>query len=301
MRYGHRNAGTAEVADPPASVSPQATLPRRPGARLPFIYLQPIVLVADFLIIFLTSILSGVGYHIVTSNSVGDYSEYIADGALVATNFIAFTSAQNNYRFSNLLNRGRQLRYVTFTWLFICLLFVAAAFMLKISATLSRGSSLTFFAVGWASLIAYRLVLRQSLSHAIANKTFAERKIIVITEQARKNRGAELDALHNCGYVPSKIFELTPAEIEWPHSKSLQSKLDDIILTCRNEPIHRLFLLIKWDRRQFIDDLIKMLRVVATPINLLPDENASRFLSDRVVTIGTTWTNELQRAPLIAD
>jgi undecaprenyl-phosphate galactose phosphotransferase/putative colanic acid biosynthesis UDP-glucose lipid carrier transferase len=298
MSYERKIAGAKEITAAPACVPPQATLRRRPRVRLPFIYIEPIVLVGDFLIIFLTSILSGVGYHIITSDSVGNYSEYIADGTLVAANFIAFTSAQNNYRFSNLLNRGRQLRYVTFTWLFICFLFVTAAFMLKISANLSRGYTLTFVAVGLASLMAYRLVLRQSLSQAVANKTFAERKVIVVTERARENREADLDELRNCGYVPSKIFELTPAEIEWPHSKSLQSKLDDIISICRDEPIHRVFLLIQWDRRQFIDDLVKMLRVVATPINLLPDENASRFLSGRTLTIGTTWTNELQRAPL---
>jgi undecaprenyl-phosphate galactose phosphotransferase/putative colanic acid biosynthesis UDP-glucose lipid carrier transferase len=41
-----------------------------------------------------------------------------------------------------------------------------------------------------------------------------------------------------------------------------------------------------------------MLRAVAIPVHLLPDENASWFLSSRAVNVGTIWTVELQRAPL---
>jgi Undecaprenyl-phosphate glucose phosphotransferase len=57
-------------------------------------------------------------------------------------------------------------------------------------------------------------------------------------------------------------------------------------------------LLIKWGRPQFIESLVRLLRVIPIPINLLPDQNVSRLLTTGTVNVGTAWTVELQRVPL---
>ena len=278
---------------------PEPILARRLPHGLAFRFSEPWVFIGDILIIFLASVLTGVSYQWFLSEKLGNIEAFLAIGVLVSANFAALTSAQRNYRVENLINRGRQLRYVTFSWWFICLVLVGVAFTLKISGNFSRGSTLSFFAVGWGSLLIYRFVLARTLIQALERGTFAEKKIIVITERGQLNAVGALAELRRCGYLPIKTFEITSAEIEAPGIvKSLQSKLEDIISTCQQETVDHLIVMIKWSRRQFIDDLIRRLRVVAIPVNLLPDENVSRFLSSGVVNVGTTWTVELERAPL---
>ncbi|MFZ0847488.1 MAG: undecaprenyl-phosphate glucose phosphotransferase [Pseudolabrys sp.] len=285
------------VSEVETPVSEITTARRRGG--LAFRYIEPLAFVGDFFIIFSTSVLSGVGYHLLLSDTTGDAKDFIAVGALVWANFAALTSAQRNYRVENLINRGRQLRFVTSSWWLICVLLVSVAFTLKISGDFSRGATLSFFFAGWVSLIGYRFVLAQMLSKALAQGKFAQKKIIVIAERGQMNSGQAIADLRKCGYSPIKTFEISTTEMESAGvGKSLRAKLNEIISVCQTETIDHLVLLIKWDRRQFIEELTQMLRVLAIPVNLLPDDNASRFLTARTANVGTKWTVELQRAPL---
>jgi undecaprenyl-phosphate galactose phosphotransferase/putative colanic acid biosynthesis UDP-glucose lipid carrier transferase len=54
----------------------------------------------------------------------------------------------------------------------------------------------------------------------------------------------------------------------------------------------------KWNRPHLINNLVRMLRALPIPVHLLPDENVATFLGARAGNIGTTFTVELQRAPL---
>ncbi len=296
MNSSRPNSFVSVSAVDPTVTEP--TLGRRRG-RVAFRYIESLTFSGDFLIILLASILSGIGYHWFLTDNAGNIEDFIAIGALVWANFATLTSAQSNYRVENLINRGRQLRYVTSSWWLICLLLVGVAFTMKISGDFSRGATLSFFVVGWGSLVAYRFALAHVLSAALARGTFAQKKIIVIAEQGQFNSGRIIADLRKCGYSPIKTFEITSAEIDATGiNKSLQSKIQDVISTCHENTIDHLVLLIRWSRRQFIDDITRMLRVVAIPVNLLPDDNASQFLAGRTVNVGTTWTVELQRAPL---
>lgn len=270
------------------------------GSRgLAFRYIEPLAFLGDSIVIFLTSIFCGAGYHLLVSDQVGSIEDFIAIGVLFWVNFTALTSAQRNYRVENLINRGRQLRFVTLNWWLICLVLVSVAFTLKVSGHFSRGATLSFFVVGWASLVAYRFAIAHQLSLALARGSFAQKKIVIIAERGQLTSGKALIDLRKCGYFPVKTIEFTQAELEAPGTgKSVQAKLNDVISVCQSEPVDHIVLLIKWGRRQFINDLARTLRAVAIPVNLLPDENATQFLKARTVNVGTAWTIELQRAPL---
>src|SRR6476620_8770794 len=114
--------------------SPSHPIPR----RFPFHLVKLAVPAGDFVVILAASILAGIGYHWLALDAVNDLSTFLAVGVLVFANFAALTSAQNNYRVSSLVNLGRQIRYVTFTWWFICFVLLGVAFTLKISGNFSR-------------------------------------------------------------------------------------------------------------------------------------------------------------------
>lgn len=277
----------------------QASHSRRRQAGVPFQFIEAGALFGDLAIILLSAVAFGGGYRWLFLDATGDAEIFIALGALIFANFFALTSAQQNYRPANLMNAGRQFRYVTMNWLFIFFVLGAVAFSLKISATFSRGSTISFFAGGLACLLVYRFALARYLKSALAAGAFAEQRIVLICEHGLQSTSRALGELQRCGYVPVKTFELTAAETEATGVPlSLRNKLELLVSTCQSEAVDYVFLLLKWNKPQVIKNLTQMLRVLPIPVHLIPDESISTFLSARRGDIGTTFTIELQRAPL---
>lgn len=267
--------------------------------RMPFHLIELGTLVGDLSVILLASVVSGMGYQWLFLNAAGEFQIYLALGALVFANFFAVTSAQQNYRPTNLVNIGRQFHYVTLNWLFVFFVLTAVAFTLKIATNFSRGSTLSFFIMGLAGLLVFRTLLARYLSAALAAGAFAEQRIILISERGQQSTSRALGELRQCGYLPIKTFELSSAEIDNTGiANSLNQKIQNIISVSQSESVNYIFLLLKWDRPQLINNLVRMLRTLPIPVHLLPDENVATFLAARAGNIGTTFTVELQRAPL---
>jgi Undecaprenyl-phosphate glucose phosphotransferase len=272
---------------------------RRRLIRVPFHLIEPAALFGDLFVIVLSGLLADLGYHWFFLSSKGDITDFLAVDILVFANFFALTSAQQNYRPSNLINVGRQFRYVTLNWLFIFFILVAVAFTLKISEEFSRGSALSFLVIGWVGLLGYRTALGNYLKRAMAEGAFAQQKVILISQRGQQATSRALSELRQCGYQPIRTFELTQAEFDATGiTKSLKQKTEEIIATGRDESVDYIFLLLKWDHRQLINSIVGMLRALPIPVYLLPDENVATFLSARSGHIGKTVTVELQRAPL---
>src|SRR5208283_2073920 len=104
----------ATAVDPPSFMSSEVPLWSRMSRRLPFKFIQPAALVGDFLIVMLASLVGGIVYHWLVSNTIGPIDKDLAIGVLVFANFAALLSAQHNYRITSLTNIARQSRYVTF-------------------------------------------------------------------------------------------------------------------------------------------------------------------------------------------
>jgi Undecaprenyl-phosphate glucose phosphotransferase len=107
------------------------------------------------------------------------------------------------------------------------------------------------------------------------------------------------EELKRCGYLPVRTFQIVrhAAQAGRP-CFTLSGRLNEIIKISRQEKIECVFLLVGWDDRPSIDRLVEQLRILTVPIYLLPDSNVAHFLGSRIVSIGTTWTAELKRAPL---
>jgi undecaprenyl-phosphate galactose phosphotransferase/putative colanic acid biosynthesis UDP-glucose lipid carrier transferase len=286
------------MTDPPALHSHKASSARL-AHRMPFHLIELGALLGDMVVILGAAAISGTGYQKLVLETTGDIGTFLAIGALVFANFFALTSAQLNYRPTNLVNVGRQFRYVTLNWLFIFFVLTAVAFALKISTNFSRGSTLSFFAVGLVALLAFRWILARYLKGALAAGAFAEQRIILISERGQQSTSRALAELRQCGYRPVKTVEITSAETEsLGITASLGQKLQTVISASQSEDVDYIFMLLKWNKPQLINDLVQMLRALPIPVHLLPDENVEMFLSARAGNIGTTFTVELQRAPL---
>lgn len=277
----------------------EATQPAARTRRMPFHLIELGALLGDLIVILGAAVVSGIGYQTLVLEATADADTFLAVGALVFANFFALTSAQQNYRPTNLINTGRQFRYVTMNWLFIFFVLTAVAFTLKIATNFSRGSTLSFFVLGLVCLLTFRWVLARYLKGALATGAFAEQRIILISERGQQSTSRALDELRQCGYRPVKIVEITSAEIDSTGvTTSLSQKIQSVISISQTDPVDYVFLLLKWNKPHLINNLVQMLRALPIPVHLLPDENVETFLSARSGNIGTTFTVELQRAPL---
>jgi undecaprenyl-phosphate galactose phosphotransferase/putative colanic acid biosynthesis UDP-glucose lipid carrier transferase len=122
---------------------------------------------------------------------------------------------------------------------------------------------------------------------------------VVIAERGQLSSSRALAELQRCGYRPVKVVEIEPSEAEaYGVPTSLRTSLREVIEFSRREPIHDLFLLIRWNHDRLIDDVMNVLRITPLSIHLVPDENVARFLATPKANLGAAWTAELKREPL---
>jgi Undecaprenyl-phosphate glucose phosphotransferase len=289
-----------DIAAPAVLLADRAPLSRA-RALLPFHWIEAIAICSDLVVIPSVSVLAGIVYHLTFLNHIGPVAAFLGIGILISVNFSAILAARAAYRPQNLGNFRRQARETTTVWLFVFFLLSAVAFSLKVSEEYSRGATLAFFAAGWLSIILWRFAIARFVTQGLASSDFAEQKSILIAQKGQLARTNVIDELKCCGYRPVYTFEFASNSLMSANaSAKLLQLCQDVVEVSRHEQIGQIFLLASWDDWRFIERLMELLRAVALPIYLLPDEDVARVLSNRIVNVGTARTAELKRAPLTA-
>jgi Undecaprenyl-phosphate glucose phosphotransferase len=266
---------------------------------LPFTLVRPLVVVGDALVILFASVLSGEGYHWFFLGRLNAVTPFLALGALVFVNFWGFSGAQQNYSPVNLVNFNRQIRYATLNWLVIIAMLTMVAFALRITTEFSRGATLTFFVTGWASLIAFRAFLAETLTQASRAGAFLKQRYILIAEYGQPLTSPALTELYRCGYRPAQVLEVGLAELNSNSVDSVVAKKVEYLCAANQvNPVNCIFVMMTWARSRNIANLMELLRALPVPVYLLPDEFVGSFLAGKIETIGTARAVELQRAPL---
>lgn len=260
---------------------------------------EPLVLAADVALIIGASVFGGVTYSWLSAGNIADTQLFLGIGVLVAVYCSSFLAARGCYRVKALTRVKAQAGEVTVAWLSIFFILMSVAFILKIAETFSRGSTLMFFATGWAALLLWRSYIASYLTDSFTHGGFAERKIILIGEHAQLASSAVLRDLRQCGYKPISTVTIADQEIDANEmAPALRSRMHDVIEAARHEMVDDIFLLVGWDRTRCIENILNFLSVLPIPVHLVPDQNVSRFLGRPMVYVGATWMAELRRAPL---
>jgi undecaprenyl-phosphate galactose phosphotransferase/putative colanic acid biosynthesis UDP-glucose lipid carrier transferase len=262
---------------------------------------EPTVVAVDFVIVVAASLLAGMGYSWFSLDVIPEsvVQTYPALGVLAFTNVCAVLAARGDYQVCNLVRLYHQARDLVIIWTSVFFLLLGVAFSLKVGESLPRGAVLVFFALGLGSMIVWRGLLAQFLEQALSAGAFAPRNVILIGEQNRLPTSDTILEMRRCGYTPIQTFEIGQEEFATTEiSPRLRTTLDSAIQAARTESVAEVLLLMGWEHSQIIESITKMLRVLPTPIYLLPDENVARYLGREIINIGTTWAAEIQRAPL---
>ena len=279
---------------------PRRDVPRRAWHHLPQpSFIEATVALVDFILIVMTSLVCSTIYYALTDGNIAAALPYAGMGLIVSVNFAALMTARRNYRLKVLMRFSKQARETIVIWSGIFALLAAVAFMMKISSDFSRGAVILFFVGGLCALLCSRQIAAKFIARSLSNGLFAKKRIIVIAEHDQSSSSRPLAELLSYGYVPVKTFEISREEIAAPGiTRSLQSKLCDIVEVARNEGIEDVYLLLRWRNDRTIDGILDALAVLPISVHLVPDSSAARFLSYPVANVGTTWTAVLKRTPL---
>ena len=274
---------------------------RSSRGRIPFRLIGTVAVAADLIVIFGCALASTILYHDLILDLPAPIDPFVTLGVFVFANFAAIQAGRGNYQPQQLFEVRKQIHAVSVIWLLTFVFVLAAAFSFKLTATYSRGATLTFFVAGWVGLVAVRLALSRFLHSMLSRSAFAKRQVLVITDRSQHNASAIVRNLERCGYSPLKSIEINLDDDVLAKGvvQSLPAtSLNEIIEITRSTDINSIFLEVPWSKRRAIDEIMSQLRVLSMPVYLLPDSNVAHFLNHQVVPIGMDWSAELKRAPL---
>jgi putative colanic acid biosynthesis UDP-glucose lipid carrier transferase len=269
----------------------------RPGRRWPISYrsVELIAIATDAGTVLLSSVLTGIIYHLETIGAVGDIIKYIGSAAVVLALFISFMTSRDFYKPASLLDIKAQARGVAFIWLGVFLFLAGIAFALKIGDEFSRGAILSFFACGLTCLLVERIVWRKTLQHALDEQKFSGRNVLLITNNRLHAEETLLENLLKHGFQVKHHFVL-PVHLQG--SRIRERAITQVISYLRGSDIHEVVVSSELARWPELNDLLIGLRKLPLPVSLIPLGVASELLKRPSHILGDTVSIELQRGPL---
>src|SRR5215467_7868714 len=144
--------------------------------------IEVLAVIIDILIILSAGVLADTIYRLATTGSAGETTEYLAAAAVVAALFTSLLKGRDFYKATVVLAWTSQVRAVTLTWIGVFMFLAGCVFALKIGGTFSRGTIMSFAAIGLSGLVAHRTFWRRALESGLASGKWSGRTIVLISE-----------------------------------------------------------------------------------------------------------------------
>lgn len=135
---------------------------------------------AEFSLIFVTSLVTGVAWHLAVYGAIGGISAYASVGALTGLFYTLPFLFRSEYQVDRLLASTRSLTKVLNIWTYAFFCLGVIAFLTKMTDGASRGWLALFFVLGGCGTLIGHSVLRQGVRMMVANGLVAPRRLLVI-------------------------------------------------------------------------------------------------------------------------
>jgi Undecaprenyl-phosphate glucose phosphotransferase len=253
---------------------------------------QVVVIAADFLLIVLCYGLASEVYGFVAASAVEGTP--VGAGLIVSAVFVAIAYFQGVYATHRLLSLVWQLRKAVIIWLVSLTILAVAAFLLKSSDNLSRGTFLVFTGIGGVALVSLRFAWQWALGTSFARGRLADRKVALLSLKPLDFTSSRFKDLRKNGFDVVRHFVL-PAKND---GSGWQRQIRDIILQSRAADVEEYLLAVDWNELPLLRQLEIHLRAVPQPIRLLPDNSIADLVSRPFLPVSGTVAIEIQRPPL---
>ena len=256
---------------------------------------QVFIIAGDFLLILLSYMAASVLYRDFMAPPA-DQESSIGAGLIVGFVFVIVAYFQGVYDNHRLLKAFWQVRKVVSTWLFSLTTLAVAAFLLKSTANLSRGTIILFAVTGFVGLGAHRVLWRYCLSSTFAKGRLIDRKVVLLSLRSLDFTSSRFKDLRKNGFDVVRHFVLSAEadqdDLAWGR------EIQDVIRQSRATDVDEYLLAIDWNELPMLQKLSQYLRVVPQPIRLLPDFPIADLVSRPFLPVGGSIAIEIQRPPL---
>lgn len=257
--------------------------------------LQVFIIGGDFLLILFSYFVASVLYRSLMS-AVPEQEISIGPGLIVGAVFVGIAYFQGVYDNHRLLSAMWQLRKVVVIWMVSLTILAVAAFLLKSTASLSRGTIILFALTGVVALGGHRVAWRFGLASTFAKGRLIDRKVVLLSLRSLDFTSSRFKDLNKNGFNVVRHFVLgTPDDrddVAWGR------QIQDVIRQSRATDADEYLLAIDWDELPMLQKLSQYLRVVPQPIRLLPDFPIADLVSRPFLPVSGTIAIEIQRPPL---
>ena len=256
--------------------------------------IAPLAMIFDALIIFATSMLSIIVYHLATIGHLVPLAQFGAFATVAAALFVAMAKNYNLYAISELLNFRSQVRQVVTLWTFVFLFLTMVVFVMKAGESFSRGATLSFALSGVVMLAVARGAWRIFLSDDLAVRNFSGRKVAVIADQSSIVDSGLLEDFTRHGIDVNEYFLLPTDQNDLSRRKEVIAQTISAIRGSNTEEIIVSTNLDYWPE---LKSLLSELQVLPLPVSLVPVGAISELFRLPSHTIGDTVSIEIQRSP----
>ena len=137
------------------------------------------IMVLDVTIITFACLIAHLGYEVAVLNSPVDIIRMAGVGFFAAVTFAGIYRAKSGYMFDSLVDIGSQIGRMAISWSGAILGLIAIAFILKISATYSRGWLMSWFGLAAIMLVIGRVLMVRAIAQLIQNEKISRHVAIV--------------------------------------------------------------------------------------------------------------------------
>jgi undecaprenyl-phosphate galactose phosphotransferase/putative colanic acid biosynthesis UDP-glucose lipid carrier transferase len=258
----------------------------------------PIVAAAELFAILLAALSAGWTYDLLWHGKPRGLDDIAGIGTMAAILYVFIARSFGLYQTACLLGLDRRLRRVASAWLLVMLLLTLFLFLLKMGASFSRGTMLSFGMLGLVSLLAVRATTARLLAHASKTGVLIGRRAIVLGESDELARLTPAALLRGYGISElSRVFLPPSNNPVGPQQRDL-AIVDDVLDMARATAADEIVIAMRWSDSRALQGVRDRLRASPLPVRLLPDRAVGPILRNQMVAIGASVSVELQRAPL---
>jgi Undecaprenyl-phosphate glucose phosphotransferase len=256
--------------------------------------------ILDFALVVGLSTACGIAYHLFAFGSAGDVQTFMGAGFVVGALFVTCQTATGLYDPLSLIERNRPVARLASIWILVFAFFATAAFLLKITDNLSRGTMILWFLSGLIVLAGTREIAVHLISQGLANGTLRARRAVAIGDREELSESELGHLFRHAGYQVSQFFTAPDNHSDQPHSDhsaEWAAVAEEVRRCVRGGDVAEVLICLNWRDKKRIDALVSMLRVVPLPVRLVPDHQLRQYLPDLLQRTGAPGI-EVQRAPL---
>jgi len=258
-----------------------------------------IIAVIDFLLIVISSVISDYLYQAYFYDGVEYARVSFGTGVVAGSVFVFQARMFDLYKFSCLVNPGRDFGRIAVAWLASILVVTALLFLFRVGTEFSRGaiSALAVSALGL--LCVWRIAAARILYGLIARDAISGRRAVIIGEEQEMTQLSAAALLMQFGLKELARFSIGGGSRAEGLTLPELMKLDSAVAMARERRAEELAIAFDWSRSDLIRAIEERLRRSPLPVRLLPDRVVRSVLERQSSSpLDPLPSVELQRAPL---